>query len=157
MDHLKAKMKDLDIFGVEELRSELKEHIRQSQKPHQSVLASEPIPAAADAVPHPTGQNEPVINAKYQTPHSNHAMLHAAREQQKAKEESMEREMLSGSRTPNPDSDDVEERLAAALQNPACGFFYSCWWESASYEERRELWLVALKLKYQFGFVWDDP
>lgn len=84
-------------------------------------------------------------------------MFHAAREQQKAKEESMEIKRLSGSRTPNPDSNDVEERLAAALQNPACRFFYSCWWESALYEERHELWLVALKLKYQFGFIWKEP
>ncbi|KAL8976403.1 MAG: hypothetical protein Q9205_007578 [Flavoplaca limonia] len=156
-DRLNAKLKDLDIFGVEKVRGELEEHIRQSQKPRQLVYSSESIQAAADAIPNAAGQKEQVVNAKDQTPHTYHAMLHAAREQQKAKKESIEGEMLSGSRTPNPDSNDVEERLAAALQNPACRFFYSCWWESASYEERYELWLVALKLKYQFGFIWESP
>ncbi|KAI4230699.1 MAG: hypothetical protein LQ349_006092 [Xanthoria aureola] len=57
-DRLNAKLKDLGIFGVEKLRSELEEHIRQSQKPCQLVYSSKSIPAAADAIPNAAGQHE---------------------------------------------------------------------------------------------------
>lgn len=89
-------------------------------------------------------------------------MSHAAYGQLEAKEERIEKERIekerfSGSRIPNPYSEDEEECLAAAWQNPACKPYYSHWWESASKEERYAYWMVGLRLKYKFGFVWDDP
>ncbi|KAL8894308.1 MAG: hypothetical protein Q9192_004428, partial [Flavoplaca navasiana] len=156
-DHLKAGMKDLDIFGVEKLRSEFEEHIRQSQKPHRSVSALDSSPAATDAMPTAAEQHQEAVKTKGQISQAPHHKSDAAYEQQRAKEERIEKEKFSESRIPNPYSRDEEECLAATWLNPACKPYWSLWWETASKEERHAFWMVGLKLKYKFGFIWNDP
>ena len=151
---MNAKMKDLDIFGVEKLRSELEEHMSRSQKPQQSVSASGSSPAATDTMPTAAKQHQETVNTKGQTPHHKSDALY---EQQKAKEEKIEKERFSESRIPNPYSKDEDECLAATWLNPACKPYWSLWWETASKEERHAFWMVGLKLKYKFGFIWNDP
>ena len=153
-DRMNAKMKDLDIFGVKKLRSELEEHMSRSQKPQQSVSASGSSPAATDTMPTAAEQHQEAVNTKGQTPHHKSDAVY---EQQKAKEEKIEKERFSESRIPNPYSNDEDECLAATWLNPACKPYWSLWWETASKEERHAFWMVGLKLKYKFGFIWNDP
>ena len=74
-------MKDLDIFGVEKLRGDLEEQIRQLQKPHQSVYASESNPAAPNAMPIAEDQPQQAVNTKGQILQTPRQILHVACEQ----------------------------------------------------------------------------
>ncbi|KAL9633531.1 MAG: hypothetical protein Q9204_003355 [Flavoplaca sp. TL-2023a] len=156
-DHLNAKLKDLDVFGVEKLRSELEEHMSQSKKPQQSISVSGSSPTVTDPMSTAAKQHEEAVNTKGQTSQAPHHMSDAAYEQQKAEEERIEKEKFSESRIPNPFSRDEDECLAATWLNPACKPYWSLWWETASKEERHAHWMVGLKLKYKFGFIWNDP
>ncbi|CAL8583669.1 hypothetical protein XPA_009290 [Xanthoria parietina] len=50
MDRLKAEMKNLDIFGVEQLRDDLEKHIGTSQKPKETIGHDDCLPSASNMV-----------------------------------------------------------------------------------------------------------
>lgn len=156
-DRLKAEMKNLDIFGVEKLRDDLKKHIGTSQKPNETIGHDDCLPSASKIVSDSaSGRGQPP-DSNLSSPENHSSLLLAAAQAQDAEAQEAERRRLANTRSPSPNSEDPEERLAAYWKDPKNKPELSEWWHSMSHEEHQECWwYVAMRFRYKFGVDWPD-
>ncbi len=156
MDRLKAEMKNLDIFGVEQLRDDLEKHIGTSQKPKETIDHDDCLPSASNMVSDSACRRGHSPGSNLAKPQNHTSLLSATAQAQEAEKQEAERRRLANTRTPSPNSEDPGERLAAYWKDPKNKPELKRWWNRLSYRERNRYWNVALGLKYEFGVDWPN-
>ncbi|KAL8753486.1 MAG: hypothetical protein Q9199_005014 [Rusavskia elegans] len=153
-DPLKAEMKKLDIFGVEKLRGELEEHIRNSQKPGESLDHPEYPPSASETISDNAGGRSQPPESKLLRSEDHLGLLSATLKTRDAEKQEEKRKWLAQTRTPNPNSQDPGERLAAYWKDPKNKAELTKWWDRLSFAEQLKYSDVTCGLRYQFGVDW---
>ncbi|KAI4270722.1 MAG: hypothetical protein L6R38_007032, partial [Xanthoria sp. 2 TBL-2021] len=155
-DSLKAEMKKLDIFGVEKLRGELEEHIRESQKPGESLDHPECLSSASKIVSDNAGGRNQPSDTKLPSSEDHLSLLSATAKARDAEKQEEKRKWLARTRTPNPNSKDPGERLAAYWKDPKNKAELREWWNRLSFAEQLKYSNVTRELRYQFGVDWPN-
>ena len=156
MDRLKAEIKNLDIFGVEQLRDDLEKHIGTSQKPKETIGHDDCLPSASNMVSDSACRRGQSPGSNLAKPANHTSLLLATAQAQEAEKQEENRRRLANARIPNPNSEDVGERLAAYWKDPKNKPELRKWWNRLSYRERSRYWNVALGLKSKFGVDWPN-
>ncbi|KAI4109136.1 MAG: hypothetical protein LQ339_001942 [Xanthoria mediterranea] len=131
-DRLKAEMKNLDIFGVEQLRDDLEKQIRTSQKPNEAINHDDCIPSASKIGSDSASGRGQIPESNLLRSENHSSLLLAAAQAQDAEAQEAERMRLANTRIPSPNSEDPEERLAAYWKDPKNKPELSEWWDNIS-------------------------
>lgn len=153
-DSLKAEMKKLDIFGVEKLRGELEEHIRKSEKPGESLDHPECLSSASKIVSDDAGGRIQPPDLRISSSEDHLGLLSATLKARDAEKQEEKRKWLAQTRTPNPNSKDPGERLAAYWKDPKNKAELGKWWDRLSFAEQLKYSDMACGLRYEFGVDW---
>lgn len=155
-DRLKAEIKNLDIFGIEQLRDDLEKHIGTSQKPKETIDHDGCLPSASNMVSGSACRRGQSPGSNLAKPENHTSLLSATAQAREAEKQEAKRRQLANTRTPSPNSEDPGERLAAYWKDPKNKPELKKWWNRLSYSERNRYWDVALGLRYEFGVDWPN-